>query len=249
MALIPDTLCLFDVDGTLTLPRKKIEPEMAEFMLKLKEKVTCGLVGGSDLNKIAEQMGGMEALMKFDYVFSENGLVAYKKGQLLKKENIQNHLGEEKLQTFINFALRYMSCLTLPVKRGTFIEFRNGLINVCPVGRSCTQEERDQFGEYDKIHHVREKFVKALQDEFPDCGLVFSIGGQISFDVFPKGWDKTYCLRFVENDFKTIHFFGDKTDKGGNDHEIYEDPRTVGHKVTSPADTRAQLRKVLGIEC
>lgn len=29
-------------------------------MLKLKEKVTCGLVGGSDLNKIAEQMGGME---------------------------------------------------------------------------------------------------------------------------------------------------------------------------------------------
>lgn len=33
---------------------------MSEFMLKMKEKVTCGLVGGSDLNKIAEQMGGME---------------------------------------------------------------------------------------------------------------------------------------------------------------------------------------------
>ena len=33
---------------------------MAEFMLKMKEKVTLGLVGGSDLNKIAEQMGGME---------------------------------------------------------------------------------------------------------------------------------------------------------------------------------------------
>ncbi len=26
-----------------------------------------------------------------------------------------------------------------------------------------------------------------------------------------QGWDKTYCLRFVENDFDTIHFFGDKT--------------------------------------
>lgn len=33
---------------------------MSEFMLKMKEKVTCGLVGGSDLNKIAEQMGGLE---------------------------------------------------------------------------------------------------------------------------------------------------------------------------------------------
>ena len=25
------------------------------------------------------------------------------------------------------------------------------MINVCPVGRSCTQAERDQFFEYDKV--------------------------------------------------------------------------------------------------
>lgn len=28
--------------------------------------------------------------------------------------------------------------------------------------------------------------------------------------VFPQGWDKTYCLRYLE-DFQEIHFFGDKT--------------------------------------
>ena len=28
-----------------------------------------------------------------------------------------------------------------------------------------------------------------------------------------QGWDKTYCLQFVENDYDTIHFFGDKTYK------------------------------------
>jgi hypothetical protein len=39
-------------------------------------------------------------------------------------------------------------------------------------------------------------------------------GGQISFDCFPTGWDKTYCLRHVENDgYTKIHFFGDKTFK------------------------------------
>lgn len=27
----------------------------------------------------------------------------------------------------------------------------------------------------------------------------------------PQGWDKTYCLRFVKDDFDEIHFFGDKT--------------------------------------
>lgn len=26
-----------------------------------------------------------------------------------------------------------------------------------------------------------------------------------------QGWDKTYCLRFVDADFDDIHFFGDKT--------------------------------------
>ncbi len=26
-----------------------------------------------------------------------------------------------------------------------------------------------------------------------------------------QGWDKTYCLRFVKEEFSTIHFFGDKT--------------------------------------
>ena len=60
-------------------------------------------------------------------------------------------MGEERLQKFINFTLSELSKITLPAKRGNFIEFRNGLINVCPVGRSCSQEERDQFGEYDKV--------------------------------------------------------------------------------------------------
>lgn len=39
----------------------------------------------------------------------------------------------------------------------------------------------------------------------------FSAGGQISFDVFPNGWDKTYCLDLIEKTHSSVHFFGDKT--------------------------------------
>lgn len=140
-----------------------------------------------------------------------------------------------------------MSKLTLPVKRGTFIEFRTGLINVCPVGRTCSQEEREQFAEYDAVHNVRKNFVEALKNEFPSLGLEYSIGGQISFDVFPIGWDKTYCLRQLPHKslYKAIHFFGDKTEKGGNDHELFMDSSVIGHKVTSPADTKQQLENFL----
>ncbi|XP_014665756.1 PREDICTED: phosphomannomutase 2-like isoform X1 [Priapulus caudatus] len=222
---------------------------MEDFLKKVEEKVAIGLVGGSDLHKISEQMGfprGIGVVHKHKYVFSENGLVAHKNGELIHKQSIQNEVGEEKLQRFINFSLRYMADLTLPVKRGTFIEFRSGLINVCPVGRSCSQAEREEFNAYDQEHKVREKFVMALRKEFADFGLQYSIGGQISFDVFPKGWDKTYCLRHVLQDgFKTIHFFGDKTIPGENDYEIFADERTIGHSVTSPADTMQQVCELL----
>lgn len=49
------------------------------------------------------------ALQEFDYVFSENGLVAYKAGQLLAVQSLAGHLGEAKLKEFINFCLHYIA--------------------------------------------------------------------------------------------------------------------------------------------
>lgn len=48
------------------------------------------------------------------------------------------------------------------------------------------------YEQFDLKHKVRETMVAALKKEFPDLGMKYSIGGQISFDVFPEGWDKTY---------------------------------------------------------
>jgi phosphomannomutase len=130
-------------------------------------------------------------------------------------------------------------------------------------------QERHEFEAYDKVHNIRRDLVLALKKNFGDYGLTYSIGGQISFDVFPAGWDKTYCLQHVEKEgiFSQIHFFGDKTYKGilfldtltvmqrrrmlkevgcegGNDYEIYEDPRTIGHSVTKPEDTIKILKEL-----
>ncbi|XP_038066927.1 phosphomannomutase-like [Patiria miniata] len=241
------TILLFDVDGTLTASRQIITAEIKEFISSVCEKFSCGLVGGSDCVKITEQMGGQESLdrMGFIYVFSENGLVACKRGKTIGLMNLVEHMGEEKLQALINFALGYFASLKLPAKRGTFVEFRKGMINFCPVGRSCSQAERQQFSDLDQKEHIREEMVKHLREKFDADGWEFSIGGQISIDAFPKGWDKRYCLQYLEKDFDTIHFFGDRVLKGGNDHEIYSDPRTIGHQVMNPADTKKQVLELL----
>ncbi len=233
-------IALFDVDGTLTKPRNKIKDDMTNFLIKLRENIIIGIVSGSDLVKIEEQLGE-GVIDNYDYVFAENGLISYKNGKLIARESFRDYMGEDKLKELINFMLHYIADLDIPIKRGTFIEFRNGMLNVSPIGRNCSQEEREEFEKYDKKTGIRKQFVEVLQNKFPD--LQFSIGGQISFDVFPKGWNKTYCLRFLEN-FSEIHFFGDKTYEGGNDYEIFIDKRVIGHTVKSPLDTIKQCEEL-----
>ncbi|KAI9665085.1 MAG: Phosphomannomutase [Bathelium mastoideum] len=255
---IKNTICLFDVDDTLSRPRRAASTSMLQLLSALRHKVAIGFVGGSNLVKQQEQLGtsAIDVTSLFDFCFPENGLVAYRMGEALATQSFIGWLGEEKWKRFVNFCLRFIAdCDEIPIKRGTFVEFRNGMVNVSPIGRNATVEERNQFNAFDKEAGVRKRMVEALKKEFPDYGLTYAIGGQISFDVFPHGWDKTYCLNHLQADkerpdgvdFKTIHFFGDKTMEGGNDYEIYTDPRTIGHSVTGPDDTEKQLRELFDL--
>lgn len=230
------SIILFDIDGTLTEPRQKINEKMINVLLELKnKKIKIGCVGGSDFQKAKEQIGD-NILNIFDYCFFENGLDAYKDGEILNRQSLIEFLGEEKIKRFINFVLSYISSLDIPIKRGTFIEFRNGMLNISPIGRNCSQKERIEFEKYDIKNNIRKKMISILKEEFSDYNFTYSIGGQISFDVFPSGWDKTYCLQFLK-DFDKIYFYGDKTNPGGNDYEIYNSDRTISFKTDGPNKT------------
>jgi phosphomannomutase len=241
-------IALFDVDGTLTEPRKVVSPETVEYLKKLREKIVIGVVGGSDLVKQKEQLGDSPNM--FDYCFSENGLLAYRDGEKIGQASLKDHFGEEKLKKLLNWVLIYFGNLDIPVKRGTFIEFRAGMLNVSPIGRNCSREERNEFEKFDLANNIRKTMVEAMKKEFADYNLTYSIGGQISFDIFPQGWDKTYCLRFLpEGDYDEVHFFGDKYFEGGNDYEIYSHERTLGHAIAdaNPLTTLKELEKLFGI--
>lgn len=232
------TLVLFDVDGTLTEPREEATGEMTEFLSTLKSRVFVGIVGGSDLVKQQEQMGA-DIVGRVDYSFSENGLVAFKDGKEIHRQALHKHLGEENVKRVVNWTLRYIANLDLPIKRGTFIEFRAGMLNVSPIGRNCSKEERNDYEKFDLANNIRKDMIEKMKIEFADLNLTYSIGGQISFDVFPQGWDKTYCLNHIpEGTFDQIHFFGDKTFPGGNDYEIFTHPRVIGHTTDSPSSTK-----------
>ena len=199
----PRIIALFDVDGTLTIPRggewylilddvmtvivnkKKhcstqlylsllfwhitveVTPEMMQFMKSLSEKITVGIVGGSDLPKQEEQLG--EGIAKvFPYNFSQNGLVAYKNGELLEIQTISKHLGEDNIRRIVNWTLKYLADIDIPIKRGTFIEFRSGMLNISPIGRNCSREERNDYEKIDLEQGIRKNMVAAMKKEFAD---------------------------------------------------------------------------------
>jgi phosphomannomutase len=154
-------------------------------------------VGGSNLVKQQEQLGSpnIDVTTMFDFCFSENGLTAYRLGEKLASNNFIQWLGEDKYQALVDFVLKFIANTKLPRKRGTFVEFRNGMVNISPVGRAASIEERDEFEAYvlilfglgfsfqkqswltdleysfDKIHNVRKTLVESLKKEFPDYGL------------------------------------------------------------------------------
>lgn len=115
----PRKLCLFDVDGTLSLARQSITPEFHTFLAQLRKECVIGVVGGSDLKKVREQLQITERdfTSEFDYVFAENGLTGFRDGKQLASQSFIGWLGEEKYKKLVKFVLRYISGLDIPIMR------------------------------------------------------------------------------------------------------------------------------------
>jgi len=258
-------LVLFDVDGTLVVPSQKATDEMLDLLAKLRREYCVGLVGTGTYVHQQYQLGGFELCHRFDYVFSENGAHAFSQGREIHCHSVRSHLGEDNWTEFYAGLEQMLEdeCeesarllqLAKPgatlVERGTFIDVRNGVVNVCPIGRTPTlsSTERSAYEAADRDSGLRQRLLRRIQGEFgvaTSFRITASIGGQIGIDCCPYGWEKTYCLQFVpEAQFPIVHFFGDKTHQGGNDYEIFTHARTIGHTVKGYQDTMKQIEQVL----
>ena len=99
---------------------------MLQLLSALRHRCAIGYVSGSDLAKQQEQIGtpDINVTTLFDFCFAENGLTAYRMGEKLASSSFIGWLGEDKYKELVNFCLKYMSEIDVPVKRGTFVEFR-----------------------------------------------------------------------------------------------------------------------------
>lgn len=253
-------IVLFDMDGTLTPARQSMAKEVADKLQELQEAgFEIGILTGSDLNYVQEQCKAMFSHFSLDryaiHFLPCNGTKYYrfrKEGFLTVYENdMREKLGKDNWRRMIRMISGFQLSLVdndreIPLT-GNFINYRGSTLNWCPIGRQAGTEDREKWCSLDKHNWIRNKWLKYVRDSFDSSGLEnveVKLGGDTSFDIFPKGWDKTLAFKNFE-DYEKIFFVGDRCDFGGNDKEAYELAGELGFKTTGPKQTIQIINQII----
>jgi phosphomannomutase len=201
---------VFDVDGTLTPSRGKIDPQFEAWFSSFIEREKVFLVTGSDYPKTAEQLGN-EICESVVTVYNCQGNDVWFKG---KRVNSKEFTPPKELDEIMQ---GWLEASPFPYRTGNHIEHRRGLINFSVVGRNANPEQRKEYYEYDCKFRERESIAFQINSAFEN--VTATVGGETGIDIHRTGADKSQILEDFNQDDE-IHFFGDRIDEGGNDYPL-----------------------------
>ena len=201
---------IFDVEGTLTPSRGKMDTEFSKFFFDFCTLNHVYLVTGSDRPKTVEQIGNVIYGMA-KRVYNCSGSEVWEGSRQVKVDDwklpmhvkswLQDKLEESKF----------------PLRTGLHIEERSGMVNFSVVGRNATLGERKLYVKYDIEHIERNLIADLFNKEFSE--LIARPGGETGIDISPLGKDKSQIIYdFDDNDM--LHFYGDRMDPQGNDYPL-----------------------------
>lgn len=202
---------IFDVDGTLTPSRGRIDPEFAEYFLWFAKTHTVYLATGSDYPKTLEQLGS-EICETVEASFNCSGNSVWVAGKEVYRtawhlDGLERDFFEAKLEES-----------KFTPKTGIHIEDRPGMANFSVVGRNATIEQRFLYKQWDEHKNERHQIVKDFEEIFGD-DIKAQVAGDTGIDIFPKGYDKSQIANRISG---AAVFFGDKMMVGGNDLPLAE---------------------------
>ena len=228
---------IFDVDGTLTPSRGKIDEEFREYFLWFVKTHQVYLATGSDYPKTIQQIGH-EICEAVEASFNCSGNSIWVGGKEVYRtqwelEGLERDFFEKKL----------LESKFKP-KTGLHIEDRPGMANFSVVGRKATFEERFLYKEWDEHKNERHQIAKEFADTF-GTNIVAQVAGDTGIDIFPAGYDKSQIAERVTG---AVVFFGDKMMHGGNDFPLAEKiiKRTGGRaiQVKDWKDTWKRMKEI-----
>ena len=234
---------VFDVDGTLTPSRQRIDPKFGEWFYKFCQEEPVFLVTGSDYPKTVEQLG-QEICERVKRVYNCSGNDVWMGGKNIYSNDwkLPDEARKWLETTLINspFSLR----------TGNHIEERPGCVNFSIVGRNANQQERNAYVHYDLENKEREDIARQFNYVFgaESMGLKATVGGETGLDIYPIGCDKSQIIKEFRP-YDDIVFFGDKMDPGGNDYPLAQvNTKGINHHVQNWEETWTVLKKYITLK-
>ena len=226
---------VFDVDGTLTPSRSKIDEEFKKWFTIFCINNDVYFVTGSDYAKTEEQLGSY--LLRWPiFVYNCAGSDVWAKGERVRTS-------DWKMPIDLLVILEgWLQSSKFPIRTGNHIEQRPGMINFSILGRGANHEQRQMYVEYDKANRERETIAYIINSTFDD--ITATVGGETGLDIHPTGADKSQILKdFHPKDI--IHFFGDRMEQGGNDYPLAKaNVRGKNYHVKDWKDTWEKLKEL-----
>jgi len=249
-------LIIFDLDGTITESKSKIDREMSRLISRLLRRKKVAVISGGSFAQFKLQfLPGLAAKkdeLRNLYIFPTNStsLYIYKgvpacrqagwrrvyEEPLIKRE-------KQKIMRAFKIALREINYSQPPKIYGPVIEDRKTQITFSALGQRAPVPKKLLWN---KKSDSRPRIMRALKKHLK--GFEIRRGGLTSIDITRRGINKAYgvrrILKYLKIKKNEAVFVGDALYPGGND----EPARRAGVKciiVSGPIDVKKLIRKLL----
>lgn len=231
---------IFDVDGTLTPSRGRINKQFALWFSKFCENKDVYLVTGSDRDKTVEQVGEY-IYHKCKRVYNCSGSDVYD-GDVNVRKN--NWTLPKSAHSWLN---KQLDACDFDIRTGLHFEHRPGMVNFSIVGRNATQDQRQAWIDYEACNGNRRRIADQFNQLFGD--LQATVGGETGIDIAPRGADKSQILQDFDDQDRIV-FYGDAIFEGGNDWPLAtalanQNKNHMYHRVSGWQDTFNKLKELL----
>lgn len=146
---------VFDVDGTLTPSRLKMDVEFEKFFRNWIKNKNVYILTGSDHDKTIEQVG-VDIWREVTESHQCGGNVVFRQSDMIEVSKWQPS------KSLLDTCQNLIDISKYPIKAGGHIEERVGLLNISVVGRKCTQQQREDYYEWDTANKEREFMCQAI---------------------------------------------------------------------------------------
>lgn len=207
-------LIAFDLDGTLTQHKSKLEDFNRNLLLELQKKYRCLIVGAGSCERIYKQMDEFPIEIIGNYGMQQSNVIGGKL-ELIKDDRYTVD------RVFFDSTIARLRLLTGYCEyTGDSAEYHpSGAVTFPLIGTAARLKDKLKF---DPDGTKRRAIYPIVSEAFKDYNCF--VGGSSSFDIVKKQYDKYHALMEYAQTMKInkreILYVGDDFERGGNDEQV-----------------------------